>query len=127
MWDDLKAVEPRFAYTGERTHYIRFPLGGMEKTQVRRLFLAEGLIVGGIGAVAGMLLATLLTYVIAVKGGLHLPPPPGTSQDVAIIPQVDLWMTAFGVIMPFVVGLLAAWWPAAASANLSPVEALTEA
>ena len=29
MWDDLKSVDPRFAYTGDRTHYIRFPLGGI--------------------------------------------------------------------------------------------------
>jgi non-lysosomal glucosylceramidase len=29
MWDDLKSVDPRFVYTGERTRYIRFPLGGI--------------------------------------------------------------------------------------------------
>lgn len=100
---------------------------GMEKNQVRRLFLAEGFIVGGIGAVAGMILATTLTHVIAIKGGLHLPPPPGTSQDLAIVPQMDLMMSFFGFALPFLVGVLAAWWPASASANLSPVEALTEA
>jgi non-lysosomal glucosylceramidase len=29
MFDDLKAIHPRFAYTGERTRYIAFPLGGI--------------------------------------------------------------------------------------------------
>ena len=29
MWDDLNAIEPQFAYTGERTRYVRFPLGGI--------------------------------------------------------------------------------------------------
>ena len=29
MFDDLTSIEPRFAYTGERTRYIRFPLGGL--------------------------------------------------------------------------------------------------
>ena len=29
MWDDLKSIEPQFVYTGERTRYIRFPLGGI--------------------------------------------------------------------------------------------------
>ncbi len=29
MWDDLAAVDPRFAYNGERTRYIAFPLGGI--------------------------------------------------------------------------------------------------
>src|SRR4051794_37809367 len=29
MWDDLAAIDPRFAYLGERSRYIRFPLGGI--------------------------------------------------------------------------------------------------
>ena len=29
MFDDLTEIEPRFVYTGERTRYIRFPLGGI--------------------------------------------------------------------------------------------------
>ena len=100
---------------------------GMEKNQVRRLFLTEGFIVGGIGAVAGLLIVMALTHVFAIMGGVHLPPPPGTSQNLVIIPQMDLMMSVFGVIMPIIVGVLAAWWPASTSANLSPVAALSEA
>ena len=99
---------------------------GMEKKQVRRLFLAEGFIIGSIGALAGLILTGVLTWVIANHGGIHLPPPPGTGQDLTIIPQMDPFMSIFGVIMPVLVGVLAAWWPASRSANLSPVEALTE-
>ena len=29
MFDDLNAIHPRFRYTGERTRYIAFPLGGI--------------------------------------------------------------------------------------------------
>ncbi len=29
MWDDLSAVDPQFAYHGERARYVRFPLGGI--------------------------------------------------------------------------------------------------
>ena len=29
MWDDLASIDPRFAYKGERTRYIAFPLGGV--------------------------------------------------------------------------------------------------
>ncbi|MGN6103063.1 MAG: GH116 family glycosyl-hydrolase, partial [Devosia sp.] len=29
MSDDLSTIDPRFVYTGERTRYIRFPLGGI--------------------------------------------------------------------------------------------------
>lgn len=100
---------------------------GMEKNQVRNLFLAEGLIAGGIGSVIGFVTVTGLTYLIASNGGIHLPPPPGTSLAISIVPQMDPVMSIYGVIMPLLVGVLAAWWPASTSANLSPVEALTEA
>ena len=29
MWDDLVAIDHRFAYHGERTRYLAFPLGGI--------------------------------------------------------------------------------------------------
>jgi len=29
MWDDLASIEPRFAYQGDRTRHIAFPLGGI--------------------------------------------------------------------------------------------------
>ncbi|MBI3562355.1 MAG: ABC transporter permease [Gammaproteobacteria bacterium] len=100
---------------------------GMEKNQVRRLFLTEGLIIGGIGAIAGVVFTSGLTWVIAVHGGIHLPPAPGTRQELTILPRLDVMMSVFGVVMPLLVGVLASAWPASISASLSPVEALTEA
>ena len=100
---------------------------GMEKNQVRRLFLTEGFIIGGIGAITGLLITTGLTLLITAHGGLHLPPPPGTHQILTIIPQMDPVMSVLGIVMPVLVSVLAAWWPASTSANLNPIEALAEA
>jgi putative ABC transport system permease protein len=100
---------------------------GMEKYQVRRLFLIEGFIIGVIGALSGLLLASLLTQIIGSHGGIHLPPPAGTSQILVIFPQMDAATSVLGVVMPILVSVLAAWWSASASANLNPIEALTEA
>jgi len=100
---------------------------GMEKSQVRRLFLAEGLLIGGIGALLGLVLAIALTQFLATHGGIQLPPPPGTKEELFIFPQMDPVMCVLGVVMPMLVGVIAAWWPASRSANLSPVEALAEA
>ncbi|MBI3480030.1 MAG: ABC transporter permease [Nitrosomonadales bacterium] len=100
---------------------------GMEKNQVRRLFLTEGFMIGVIGSLSGLLLTSALTYFIATHGGIHLPPPAGTSQILIIIPQMNLATSVLGVAMPLLVSVLGAWWPASASANLNPIEALTEA
>jgi uncharacterized protein (DUF608 family) len=29
MWDDLRGIDPQFAYVGDRARYVRFPLGGI--------------------------------------------------------------------------------------------------
>jgi putative ABC transport system permease protein len=94
---------------------------------VRRLFLTEGLLLGGVGALLGLIIAGALTQLLATHGGIQLPPPPGTTEKLFVIPQMDPVMSVLGVVMPALVGVLAAWWPASRSANLSPVAALTEA
>ena len=99
---------------------------GMEKGQVRNMFLVEGAIVGATGAVIGLLLVTALTMLVASRGGVHLPPVGGTSQGLFIVPQMDTFANLFGLLMPVSVGLLASWWPASRSANLNPVDALTQ-
>jgi len=100
---------------------------GMEKVQVRNLYLAEGFLVGLLGSLAGLALALLLSHIVASLGGLPLPPPPGTSQKISIIPHLDPFMACLGVIVPLLVSVFAAWWPASTSANLSPAEAIREA
>jgi len=99
---------------------------GMEQRQVRNLFLLEGAIAGAVGAVIGMLIVTALTVFVASQGGLNLPPVGGTSKGISILPELNTTINVFGLLMPTVVGVVAAWLPASWSARLSPVEALME-
>ncbi|HET7863132.1 MAG TPA: FtsX-like permease family protein, partial [Burkholderiaceae bacterium] len=101
---------------------------GMDARQIRRLFLAEGAMAGILGALAGVLLVSIVTWYVAKLGGIRFPGATGTaSQGIAIAPRLNALTAAVGVAVPSLVAVIGAWWPAAQAARLSPVEALTDA
>jgi putative ABC transport system permease protein len=109
----------------ERTREIGTLLAiGMERGQVRRLFLAEGLLMGLAGSVAGAV-ASLLIRAAVNAARIELPPPPGATSGGAL--HVELIPLAFGVgfVLMTVTLLVASWWPARRAARLDPVEALS--
>lgn len=93
---------------------------GMEPSQVRWLFILEGVMVGLVGAIAGAILSMWITHFIVTHGGIPLPIGP-------IYPQMDWIIVGIVFIMSFLVSTVASWFPASASAKLNPVEALMEA
>lgn len=99
-------------------------IGGLRR-HIRRLFMAEGAMLGLLGAVVG-LVATIALSLGFINTGRLTWTPPGRSTPVPI--GIDL--TGDGLLIPGVLMLftliacLSAWWPARRAAALPVVEAL---
>lgn len=109
----------------ERTREIGTLLAiGMERGQVRNLFLAEGLLMGLGGSLVGAVGSLALRAAIN-SARISLPPPPGATSGGVL--HVELIPVAFLVGFVLMTGTLlaASWWPARRAARLDPVEALT--
>ena len=97
---------------------------GQRRSGVRRLFVMEGLVLGIIGAAAGVAIAVTVASAINVSGLTWT--PPGWANPVPFV--VRVWgegvmiaTTGLGIA---IVAVLSAWWPARRAANLNVVEAL---
>jgi putative ABC transport system permease protein len=100
---------------------------GLRQSGIRRLFIAEGFIIGCVGAVAGTVLALVLSAVVNQLGLTWQ--PPGGSETLPLTLRV--WGEA-GMIVGTTLGLIAigalsAWWPAWRAAGLKIVDALRHA
>ncbi|HUJ77359.1 MAG TPA: FtsX-like permease family protein, partial [bacterium] len=97
---------------------------GLRRKGIRRQFLAEGALLGVIGATAGVVLAALIAYVVNHSGLTWT--PPGNSQPVPL--QLYLfgrWALVAGVWLGLVlVATLAALVPANRAAKMPVVDAL---
>jgi len=108
----------------ERTREIGTLLAiGMERGQIRTLFLLEGVLLGVVGSTVGAAASFVLRLILNASG-IMLPPPPGGTRGNIL--HVDFIPLAYGLgfaIMSLTL-LIAAWWPARRAARLNPVEAL---
>jgi len=108
----------------ERTREIGTLLAiGMDRGQVKRLFLYEGLLLAVGGALLGAA-ASLLVRAILNAMGLQMPPPPGGTRGAVLI--VRFFPMAYVVSFALMTAtlLVASWWPARRASRLNPVEAL---
>ena len=94
---------------------------GMKSHEVKRLFLAESIIIGlsggviglGLGFIAGKLLSVLLSTISVTKGAGFI--------DVAYIP---LYLSTTIIILSFVIGFLTGIYPAKRATKISALNAL---
>ena len=96
---------------------------GTLPSQLLRTLALEGMVLGGVGAVLGALLAlciSLLLYVVPVQ----MPPPPGSSRSYALNIEIDPVMYAATVAAMVVLAMLASAWIARKTVNTPVVEAL---
>jgi putative ABC transport system permease protein len=90
---------------------------------VRRMFLAEGVVLAVLGCAVGALLSLALRSVLN-HSGIMLPPPPGATHGVPL--HVKIYGTAYaaGAVAMLATLALASWFPARRAARMSIIEAL---
>src|SRR5580693_5091300 len=95
---------------------------GTRRAQVRNLFIAQGVLIGAIGTVIGLVLG----YAISYAGGhyhiLTLSPEVYSIDYVPFAPRVidGVWVSLFAVLISFVATLYPSW----SAARILPAEAL---
>ncbi len=96
---------------------------GTLPSQLLRTLALEGMVLGGVGAVAGALLAlgiSLMLYVVPVT----MPPPPGSTRGYALNIEIDPVLYGCTVLAMVVLAMLASAWIARKTVNLAVVDAL---
>ncbi len=100
---------------------------GLRQSGVRRLFVAEGFVLGCVGAATGIVAAVVLGALVNHSGLTWL--PPASSQRLPLQLRVlGDWPTVVVAALALVfVATASAWWPARRAARLNGVEALRHA
>jgi putative ABC transport system permease protein len=120
----LAAANTMMMAAAERTREIgTLRALGTRPGSIRRMFIAEGLILAVLGCLGGALLAIVVRAALN-HAGLTLPPPPGVSHGVPL--HVNLYVRAYlaGAGAMTATLVLASWFPARRAAKISIIEAL---
>lgn len=97
---------------------------GVRRGEIRRMFIAEGLVLGSFSAVAGISLALALAALINAVGLTWLPPGRVEPLPLALRVGGEWGMLAASAAGVIVLGALSALLPAARAARMNIVEAL---
>lgn len=97
---------------------------GTRPSFVRRLFLAEGVVLAAAACVTGAVLSLLIRAVLN-RSGIVLPPPPGVTRGAPI--YVALYPSAYlaGALVMGMTLVLASYFPARRAARMPIIEALS--
>jgi ABC-type lipoprotein release transport system permease subunit len=95
---------------------------GASPSDVRRIVLAEGAIVGLAGGVTGALLARGAAALADRAAASLLPDFPFRPESFFAYPA---WLVALGVVVPVVAAVLGALAPAAAAARVDPARSIS--
>ncbi len=96
---------------------------GTLPSQLLRTLALEGMVLGGVGAALGALVAfaiSMLLYIVPIE----MPPPPGSSRGYALNVTVDPAMYAATVLAMVLLAMLASAWIARKTVHTPIVEAL---
>lgn len=106
----------------ERTREIGImkAIGGSER-QIRTIFLVEASVIGGIGALAGLLLGWAITRVANLVVNTHVLPP---GEDPVSLFYFPPYLVLGAIAFSLLVSLAAGLYPAFRAARIDPVRAL---
>lgn len=97
---------------------------GTTRWGITKLFLAEGVLIGIIGGILGILAGISAATIINLGGGIEIAPPPGmtvsVTTEIMIIPAVLLYAFSLAVI----VSVLSSVYPAIKASRLKIVDAI---
>lgn len=95
---------------------------GATKKSIRNIFMLQGVIIGGIGTIAGLLLSFILCFILAKYQFIELPPD---VYYISTLPVKVEWLDVSVVAVSAVlISLFASWYPAVRASRLYPAEAL---
>jgi len=95
---------------------------GATRKSIRNIFMLQGLIIGGIGTIAGVLLSLILCFILGKYQFIELPPDVYYISTLPVkIEWFDVSMVAIAAV---VISLFASWYPAVRASKLYPAEAL---
>lgn len=97
---------------------------GQRRAGIRSLFMCEGLLLGVLGAVLGVLTALLLASLINHSGLTWTPPGYVYAYPLKVRVWGDIGLILGSAIGLVVVAVVSAWWPANRAAKLMIVDAL---
>jgi len=95
---------------------------GTRRKQVRNVFIAQGVLIGVVGTVIGLILGYAISYVGGTYHVISLSPEVYSIDYVPFAPRLvdGLWVGAFSLLVSFVATLYPSW----SAARILPAEAL---
>ena len=108
----------------ERTREIGTIMAmGYKKTDILKLFLTEGLILGFLGGIAGIAMGAGLAWGISFIG-IPMPPPPGATVGWTAFIKVVPELLISSMIISVTAALVSSFYPAFKASNLNITDAL---
>lgn len=96
---------------------------GSRRSAVLRMFLIEGVMIGGIGGVVGVLLGYGLALLLSAIG-IPMPPPPGMDTGFTAEIRVTALLALDALTLAFLTTLIASVMPAWKASRMNTVDAL---
>jgi putative ABC transport system permease protein len=97
---------------------------GLRRGGIRQLFMAEGLLLGLIGAAAGVVLALCVAWLVNNAGLTWLPPGQVDPVPLAVRVWGETRLMLGAAVGLALVAVVSAWWPAQRAACMPVVDAL---